>query len=130
MTTFSFGSDDLRRTFRLLQGLVEFQGTSDKGLNEVLFSDLLRQSVINATKNVLGEALARRVLYYLRLDSTENILEISTLLRSMCGNLGASIVERAIVKEIFQRADIQYEEQYGLDFIRGISFVRQRLTEI
>ncbi|HEY4674243.1 MAG TPA: hypothetical protein VIH03_08760 [Nitrososphaerales archaeon] len=57
----------------------------------------------------------------------ENILEVSTLLHSMCGDTGASIIERAIVKELFQRADIQYEEQYGLDFELGINFVSQRL---
>ena len=67
------------------------------------------------------------MLNYLRLDSMENILEVSTLLHSMCGDTGASIIERAIVKELFQRADIQYEEQYGLDFELGINFVSQRL---
>ncbi|MCS4537859.1 MAG: hypothetical protein HYY67_03245 [Thaumarchaeota archaeon] len=112
------------------QELAGLQNASDKGLNEVLFSDLLRKSVIDATKDVLGEALARRVLNYLRMDNTENILEVSTFLHSMCGDTGASIVERAIVKDLFERADIEYIEDYGMDFELGINIVRQRLTEV
>jgi len=130
MMTSTFQSDDPRLTFRLPQELAGLQNASDKGLNEVLFSDLLRKSVIDATKDVLGEALARRVLNYLRLDNTENILEVSTLLHSMCGDTGASIVERAIVKDLFERASIEYAEDYGMNFELGINIVRQGLAKV
>jgi len=130
MTTSTLESYDPQRTFRFAQELVQPQSTSDKGLNEVLFSDLLRKSVIDATKDVLGEALARRVLNYLRLDTAANILEVSTLLHSMCGDTGASVVERAIVKDLFERTNIEYREDYGMDFDFGISTVRQGLAGV
>ena len=95
----------------------------------ILLSDLLRESVINAVKNVLGETLARRILSYLRLDTAPNMLEVGTLLHSMCGDLGASIVERAIVKELFQRLHIKYEERYGLDFEGSIQLILKILDE-
>ncbi|MBI2127244.1 MAG: hypothetical protein HYU02_08060 [Thaumarchaeota archaeon] len=95
----------------------------------ILLSDLLRESVISAAKNVLGETLACRILSYLRLDTAANMLEVGTLLHSMCGDFGASIVERAIVKELFQRLNIKYEERYGLDFEGSIQLILKILDE-
>jgi hypothetical protein len=82
----------------------------------VKFSDILRACVETGLRNVLGEGSMHSVLFYLQLDQLEqNPRELHNKLYSIFKD-GAVILEKVVVKELYQRLDMLYVEREAFDF--------------
>lgn len=95
---------------------------------EALFADILRQSIVGALDSTLGKSIAGRILQYLRLDTMENMTEVSTILHSCCGRSAASWVEVAIIKRLCGQIHLNWEEIYGMSFEESITSAYEALV--
>ena len=92
---------------------------------EARFTDLLRQSIVAALNSALGKSSADRILGYLRLDTSENMLEISDLLRSCCGRSVASWVESSIVRRLCERTRLDWDKICAFEFEESMALAHE-----
>ncbi len=77
---------------------------------------IVRTSIADGLRNLLGESAATATLYHLQFpSSTESPKVLSEKLRSLFRD-GAEIIERIIVKELFQNLALSYEDSSHFDF--------------
>jgi hypothetical protein len=61
-------------------------------------------------------------------QSTDDPSEFHRNLQALLGN-GANVIEKIIVKELFRRLNISYEEKGDFDFARHINEARELFSE-
>ncbi len=77
---------------------------------------IVRTSIADSLRNLLGESAATATLYHLQFpSSTDSPKVFSEKLRSLFKG-GAEIIERIIVKELLQNLAISYEDSSNFDF--------------
>ena len=80
------------------------------------FFIILKQSIVDGMKKVLGEDGAQSTFYYLDLVAVfERPEEFHKRLHSMFG-AGSLTLERTILTELFQMANVQFKERKGYEF--------------
>jgi len=101
------------------------------------FSQLLHECIFDGLKSILGESGMKVVLFNMELHRyAEHPGELHKNLYAIFGN-GAFALEKVIVKELFRRLNMPYEEASDFDFARCVNQARelfktrwQRLREI
>lgn len=92
------------------------------------FTNIFQECVCEALKNALGEECMRTIFFHLELDQhANNPKEIHEKLCPLFKQ-GAEIIEKIIVKELFRRANLPYEERGNFDFERYVNLGRKFLT--
>ncbi len=77
---------------------------------------IVRTSIADGLRNLLGESAATATLYHLQFHSTIGSPKLlSEKLHSLFRD-GAEIIERIIVKELFQNLALSYEDSSHFDF--------------
>jgi hypothetical protein len=78
-------------------------------------------------KKLLGEGGVKAVLNYLRSVQLDNPRELHIKLSSVFGK-GTEILEKAVVKELYRRLNLDYEEEERFDFERYVNYARSFLA--
>lgn len=86
------------------------------------FSNVLAESIDEGLKRLLGEGGVKAVLNYLRSVQLDNPRELHIKLSSIFGK-GTEILEKAVVKELYRKLNLSYEEG-AFDFERCINHAK------
>jgi hypothetical protein len=81
------------------------------------FESFFRECMMSAMRNVLGEGGMRAVIYHLDLDRTNTIQSVHEKLISVF-KMGAPVLERAIMKQVFSEMKMPYTESDYFDFTK------------
>lgn len=92
------------------------------------FEPVLRNSMISALRNVLGEGGMNAVLFHTGLNKTNDTQAIHVKLSSLFGQ-GTPVLERAIVKELFDEIKIPYHDSNQFDFLGELDDAYQRFAK-
>ena len=87
------------------------------------FHQVLRECIEDGLRNVVGESGMKAVLF--RIESGQFIDNPEEFHRDLClifNDNGAEILEKVIIKELFRRLSLLYEERDDFDFA---SYVNQ-----
>jgi len=93
-------------------------------VDTIEFSNTLHESILDVLKNVLGEPSVKAILFHLEPVQLENPKEFHIKLSSIFGE-GAEILEKIIIKELFQRLNLPYEERSGFDFENNVEQAKE-----
>jgi len=91
------------------------------------FSQVLHKCILDGLRRILGESGMKAVrpdIESCRYE--EDVGELHEDLCAIFGN-GAFVLEKAIVKELFRRLNMPYQESSDFDFARCINQARQLL---
>jgi len=89
------------------------------------FDQVLGNSIDEVFRYTLGEGGARSIKFHLNLNQYwENPKEFHESLFSLLKE-GALVLESLVVKELFRRLDMQYEEPRRIDFVKLIASARK-----
>ena len=102
----------------------------EKPVGEALFTDMLRQMIVEALNSTLGKSTADRIFRYLRLDTLGNMMEVSPILHSCCGRSVAMWVESAIVRRLCEKTRLDWEGKYDMSFEENITLAYERLVGV
>jgi len=92
---------------------------------EFKFSQVLHECIFDGLKHILGEGGMKVVLFNIELHRyAEHPGELHENLYAIFGN-GAFVLEKAIVKELFRRLNMSYEEASDFDFARYVDQARE-----
>ncbi len=89
--------------------------------SEEEYDAILRESIVDGLKYLFGEGPARAVLHYLGSpESTDSPQELSgrvhsIFIHSIFGQ-GSEIVEKVIVKDLFRKLTLSFEDSASFDF--------------
>ncbi len=99
------------------------------GRPQVEFQAVLRDSILEGMTNVLGETGMRAVLFHLESsqqpwDSPEQFHD------NLCAIFkdGAAVLEKIMVKELFQRCGLTYPPTKDFDFQRYVDLAREMVV--
>jgi hypothetical protein len=96
---------------------------------EFKFSQVLHDCILDVLENVLSEISVKIIIFYIESsqyidDPNEFHINLHVLLGS-----SANVLEKMIVKELFRRLNIPYEEKGDFDFARYINEARELFSE-
>ncbi len=95
---------------------------------QVEFHDVLHDSIREGMRNVLGETGMSAVLFHLKLgQDTWRPNEFNDNLRAMFKD-GAVVLEKIIVKELFQRCGLIYQSTEDFDFQKSVDLAREMVV--
>jgi hypothetical protein len=88
---------------------------------EFKFSQVLHDCILDVLENVQSESCVKIIIFYVESgqyvdDPSEFHINLHVLLGS-----GANVLEKMIVKELFRRLNIPYEERGDFDFARYVN---------
>jgi len=79
-------------------------------------------------KNLLGEGPMQAVLFHLQFaDLVDDPARLHKNLTSLFGE-PATVIEKAIVKELFQRVGLPYEEGNNFEFVKSVNLAKTVLV--
>jgi hypothetical protein len=80
------------------------------------FSEVFHESIVDVLENILGERGMKSVLF--RIDLGDYLEDPTRLHRDLCiiFGMGAEHLEKLIVKELFCRLNLPFEEGESFDF--------------
>ncbi len=89
------------------------------------FCQILHESILDGLENALGGSGLKVVL--LNVDLARYMNNPAELHRNLRGifNEGALVLEKVIVKELFRRLDLPYEEKDDFDFARHVNHAKE-----
>ena len=87
------------------------------------FSEILRESIVDGVRLVLGEDVMKAVFLHLGPIQFENPSEFHNKL-SCIFKQGAEVLEKMIVKELYQKLDVPYEDKGDFNFERYVNHAR------
>lgn len=94
---------------------------------EIEFATVLRDCCYDGIKFTLDESCMKAILFHLGSVKVENSREFHVKLSSVFGE-GAEVLEKIIVKELFRRLNVSYEEGRDFDFERYVNHAREFST--
>jgi hypothetical protein len=93
------------------------------------FDDLMNETVETTVKLILGEGAGKALMFHLGArPSTSDGLEFSQNLRRIAGN-GAPVVETLILRSLYERMGIRYNENPHGSFEQQVRRAREILGE-
>ena len=109
-------------------GCLEIQFLFSLVVKEVVafkFSEVLHECILDVLENVIGETGMRVISLHVELgDYLEDPTELHRNLRSMFG-VGAENLEKVVVKELFRRLDLCYEQRENFDFAKSVEQAKE-----
>ncbi len=119
-------SSGLAKSSSYERPIQNFGRENSKLAEEKVFSSVLTDSVCEA----VGDALGKNVLSILvskgLLDNANNPRELERQLSSTFGN-GSAVLERIIVKGLYQKLRIPFDSSYGFDYAKALDVARNVL---
>ncbi len=112
---------------RVQSGHEKFQERGSAELSSKGFEAVLRDSMISALRNILGEGGMNAVLFHTGLNKTNDIQVIHQKLSSLFAQ-GTPVLERAIVKELFAEIKIPYNESDQFNFTNELGDAQKRFV--
>jgi hypothetical protein len=92
---------------------------------EFKFFEVLHECILDGLESVLGKSCTRAIVFHIELgDYIDDAGEFHRNLYALLG-LGALVLEKVIVKELFRRLDIPYEERGNFDFAGCVNEARE-----
>jgi hypothetical protein len=86
---------------------------------------VLHECIVDGLENVLGESCTRAIVFHIELgDYIDDPSEFHRNLYALLG-LGALVLEKVIVEELFRRLDIPYEQRGNFDFSEYVNEARE-----
>jgi hypothetical protein len=89
------------------------------------FSEVFHESIVDVLENIMGERGLKAILFHIDLG---NYLEDpSRLHRDLCTifGVGAEHLEKLMVKELFRRLNLRFEENGNFDFGKCVEQARE-----
>jgi len=114
------------KAFSFLKGVQLELDSEDSGNNEKFeFSQVLHKCILDGLRRILGESGMKAIRPDIESCSyEEDVGELHEDLYAIFGS-GAFELEKAIVKELFRRLNVSYEETSDFDFARYVNQARE-----
>jgi len=94
-----------------------------KPVDEKGFSSLLTDTVLESMADILGENVVSVLISKGMLDHADNPPELERQLSSTFGN-GSVVLERMIVKALYQKLRIPFNSSFGFDYGKALDVAR------
>ncbi len=94
-----------------------------KPVDEKRFSSLLTDTVLESMADILGENVVSLLISKGMLDNADNPKELERQLSSTFGN-GSVVLERMIVKALYQKLRIPFNSSFGFDYGKALDVAR------
>ncbi len=92
---------------------------------EFKFSQVLYECILEVLENALSKSCMKIIMFHMDFgDYVDDPSELHRNLYTLLGD-GANVLEKMIVKELFRRLDIPYEERGDFDFVRYVNEARE-----
>ncbi|MGQ9545323.1 MAG: hypothetical protein ACUVQX_06005 [Candidatus Bathycorpusculaceae bacterium] len=98
------------------------------------FSEVFHETIVDVLEDILGERGMKAILFHVELgDYLEDPAKLHRDLCTMFG-VGAKHIEKVMVKELFRRLNLPFEEKENFDFGKTVEQARElfmaRMKEI
>jgi hypothetical protein len=90
---------------------------------EKAFSSLLTDTVVESMADILGESVLSLLISKGMLDNADDPSELERQLSSTFGN-GSVVLERIIVKGLYQKLRIPFDSNHGFDYAKALEVAR------
>jgi hypothetical protein len=97
-----------------------------KRVEEKAFSSLLKDTVCESITDTLGKNVLSILVSKGLLDNADNPGELERQLSSTFGN-GSVVLERIIVKGLYQKLRIPFDSTFGFDYAKALDIARSAL---
>jgi hypothetical protein len=96
---------------------------NSKVIDEEAFSSLLIDTVLESMADILGESAVSILVSKGMLDNADNPTELEKQLSLTFGN-GSVVLERMIVKALYQKLRIPYDSSSGFNYAKALDVAR------
>jgi len=101
-----------------------------EGASEQLFSELFAECFVVGLTNVLGPSGAQATIKHLGVSTSPDVDKIDEGLKKMFAVPGAKVIERQIIKVLFEKMNERFLEESRLTFSEQVEEVRRRLEPV